>query len=86
MSDIYEKDAAFEPRPMRVVRIRFPCEIRVEGNDVLVELPKMVGPFFAQDAIERLAPELSGKEQERLARDVVAFAETEMIRRSLLVE
>ena len=70
----------------RTMIVEFPCKVQQIGDNVVAfQASVWDGPLFAQEAIERLAPDLSTAEQDRLADDVATFAYTQAIIRSLTV-
>lgn len=73
--------------PVRIMTLRFPCDVhQVDDKTVEVEMRPMIGgTILNHDAMDRLAPDLSGAEQEQLRDDIERYAVAEGFRRSIRI-
>ncbi len=67
--------------------LSFPTPIKQIGpNTIEVQVKPFDGPFFySEKTIPSLAPALSEAEQDRLAEDILLYAQSEAIRRAIRV-
>ncbi len=73
-------------RPTIKLVLAFPaCVQQIDKNTVEIELPVYNGPFFAPNVIDGLAPSLSEAELDKLSEDIIVFAQTEALRRSIRI-
>ena len=68
------------------IHIAFPCTIaQIDHRTVMIEAKPINRPIVSEEVIELIAPALSMAEKDRLADDIAMFAQSEAIKRSLVV-